>query len=85
LHGRDHAVLAEKNSTAVQGAIRLAFGWHEHDGTGRNIVLARRNNRNDRHIGGDVNFFLAAFIGHRHCLTINTLNGISDRRICHHA
>src|SRR5664279_1796697 len=33
--------------------VRLArTRWHR-----RNIVLARRNNRNDLHIGGDVNFY----------------------------
>jgi hypothetical protein len=55
-HRRDYAVLAEQNRAAVQGAIRLTFGRHEHHGTGRNVVLACRNKSNDRHIGGDINF-----------------------------
>jgi hypothetical protein len=84
-HRRDHAVLAEKNRTAVQGAVRLTFGGDEHDSTGRNIVRARRNKRNDRYIGGDVDFLFAAFIGHCHSLTVHALNGVSVRRICHHA
>ena len=76
-HRRDYAVLAEQNRTVVQGAIRLTFGRHEHDGTGRNVVLACRNKSNDRHIGGDMNFLFAAFIGHRHCLTVNGLNSMT--------
>jgi hypothetical protein len=42
LHRRDRAVLAEKDGTSVQGAIRLTFGRHEHDCTGHDIGLARR-------------------------------------------
>jgi hypothetical protein len=84
-HRWDHPVLAEKNRTAVQGAILLTFAGDEHDSTGRNIVLACWNKSNHRHIGGDINFLFAAFIGHCHSLTVHALNGISDRRICHHA
>ena len=76
-HRRDYAVLAEQYRTVVQGAIRLTFGRHEHDGTGRNVVLACRNKSNDRHIGGDMNFLFAAFIGHRHYLTVNGLNSMT--------
>src|SRR5258708_17115647 len=65
-HRRDHAVLAEKNRTAVQGAVRLTFGRHEHDGTGRNIVLACWNKSNYRHIGGGIYFFFATLISHGH-------------------
>src|SRR5260370_17301916 len=82
-HRRDHAVLAEKNRTAVQGAIRLTFGRHEHDGTGRNVVLACWNKSNDRHIGGAINFLFSAFIGHPHCFTANGLYRITHPRICH--
>jgi hypothetical protein len=68
---------AEKHRTAVQGAIRLTFGRHEDDGTGRNVVLACWNKSHDRHIGGDISVLFAASIGHRHCLTVKALTALA--------
>jgi hypothetical protein len=74
--------LPKKDRSGVQGAIGLTFRWYEHDGTGRNVVLACRNKSNDRHIGGDINFH---YLYRSPSLFDRQRPGIGHRRICHHA
>ena len=83
--GGHYAIFAEQNGAAEQRTVGLFFGRNKDNRARHDVALVGGNQRNDRHIRGNINFLLATLIVRGHCLTFNALNGISDRRVCHHA
>jgi hypothetical protein len=71
----------EQNRARVYGAVRLTLARHEHRLAGPNVRSARRDQPYNGHIRGNVDFLLAALVGHRYALAVDALDRIGDGRV----